>query len=52
MTNRHGYAIETGMGNALAGAYMREIGLSYKAIAYITEASPYDMTWLTVMRER
>src|SRR5262249_32559101 len=47
VTNRNGFAAETGMGNALVGAYLKEIGLSYKAIAYLTQASHYQMTWLT-----
>jgi hypothetical protein len=37
---------ETGMGNALLGAYLSQIGLPEIAIAYITVASPQDMTWL------
>ena len=38
---------ETGMGNALVGAYLTRIGLPLSAVAYITKASPEDMTWLT-----
>jgi hypothetical protein len=40
---------ETGLGNALVGAYLaKEIGLPYEAIAYITKASPNSMTWLNL----
>jgi hypothetical protein len=38
---------ETGMGNALVGAYLNEIGLPYSAVIYITKAAPASMTWMT-----
>jgi ATP-dependent protease ClpP protease subunit len=38
---------ETGVGNAVLGAYLSKIGLSYDAIIYITKAAPSEMTWLT-----
>jgi hypothetical protein len=38
---------ETGVGNALVGAYLNKIGLPYKAVIYITSAPPASMTWLT-----
>ncbi|MGR3717155.1 MAG: hypothetical protein ACU0B1_10450 [Thermohalobaculum sp.] len=41
-----GQAKETGIGNALIGAYLARLNLSYKAIAYFTAASPTEMTWL------
>jgi hypothetical protein len=44
----HGKTTETGMGNALVGAYLRELGLSYDAIARLTVASPDDMSWLSI----
>ena len=37
---------ETGVGNAVLGAYLSRIGLSYGAIIYITKAAPSEMTWL------
>jgi len=40
-------AQETGMGNALIGAYLTRIGLPLEAVLYITQASPSEMTWLT-----
>ncbi|HEX3496944.1 MAG TPA: hypothetical protein VHT02_07200 [Methylocella sp.] len=39
---------ETGVGNALVGAYLNKIGLPYAAVIYITKASPDSMTWLSV----
>jgi ATP-dependent protease ClpP protease subunit len=43
----NGQSLETGMGNALAGAYLNQLGLSQSAIAYVTEAAPQNMKWLT-----
>jgi ATP-dependent protease ClpP protease subunit len=39
---------ETGVGNALVGAYLARIGLPYSAVVYITQASPRSMTWLSL----
>src|SRR5687768_5163628 len=44
---RDGQTAETGMGNALTGAYLNQLGLSQTAIAYITFAAPDKMTWLS-----
>jgi len=38
---------ETGVGNALVGAYLNKIGLSYSAVIFATQAAPKSMTWLT-----
>ncbi len=46
--NERGVARESGMGNALAGAYLNQLGLPSRAISYITSAAPSDMTWLTI----
>lgn len=43
----NGQSLETGMGNALAGAYLNQLGLTQSAIAYVTEAAPQNMKWLT-----
>ena len=43
----NGESKETGMGNALAGAYLNQLGLTQSAIAYVTEMAPQDMKWLT-----
>jgi hypothetical protein len=39
---------ETGVGNALLGAYLNKIGLPYEAVIYITQAAPDSMTWLSI----
>jgi hypothetical protein len=39
---------ETGVGNALIGAYLNKIGLPYSAVIYITQAAPASMTWLSI----
>jgi len=43
---KEGVASEIGNGNALIGAYLTKLGLSYNAIFYITSASPDGMAWL------
>jgi hypothetical protein len=35
---------ETGEGNAILGAYLSRLGLTYAAIAYVTKAGPADAT--------
>lgn len=34
----------TGPGNAMIGAYLNKIGVSYRAVRYITTSAPMDMT--------
>ena len=46
-TTKGGQVTETGMGNAMIGAYLNELGLSEEAIVYITSADPRSMHWLT-----
>lgn len=36
----------SGPGNALVGAYLNKLGLTYDAVVYMTAASPTDMQWL------
>lgn len=43
----NGKPVMTGSGNALVGAYLRDIGLSDAAIFYATQARPESMKWLT-----
>jgi hypothetical protein len=38
---------ETGTGNAVMGAYLRDLGLSYKAIHLMTHKGPTNLEWLT-----
>ncbi len=39
-------AQESGQANALVGAYLSKLGLSYRAIAYVTASGPGQMSWL------
>ncbi len=43
-----GAKIESGVGNALAGAYLNNLQLSFEAIVYVEQAHPDEITWLTV----
>jgi hypothetical protein len=38
---------ETGAGNALVGGYLSQLGLSDRAIVYVTSTAPTSMTYLT-----
>jgi ATP-dependent protease ClpP protease subunit len=38
---------EIGVGNALIGTYLNRLGLSYGAVAFVTQASPDEITYLT-----
>ena len=38
---------ETGQGNALAGAYLNQLGLPQSAVLYVTAAAPQEMNWLS-----
>lgn len=42
-----GAAVETGYGNAMYGAYLAQLGLSDRAILYLSSAAPASMNWLT-----
>jgi hypothetical protein len=39
---------ESGLGNAILGAYLNQLGLSEKAIIYITHAAPTSMQWMSM----
>src|SRR5262245_36283014 len=45
---RDGRASESGVGNALVGSYLTQIGLSETAVVYITQAAPTELTLLTL----
>ncbi len=45
---REGRASESGVGNALVGSYLTQIGLSETAVVYITQAAPTQLTLLTL----
>ena len=40
--------MESGVGNALAGAYLNNLQLSFDAIVYVEQAHPDEITWLTI----
>lgn len=42
-----GAPVETGSGNAIYGAYLAQLGLSERAIFYLSSAAPASMNWLT-----
>ena len=45
-----GKASESGVANALVGAYLNQLGLSETAIAYVTSAPPEGIAWLTAAK--
>jgi hypothetical protein len=45
---RNGEKVTTSSGNALVGAYLSQLGLSERAIIYITQANPTSMMWLSL----
>jgi hypothetical protein len=44
----NGSPVETGLGNAIVGAYLTTLGLPLSAVIYISKSAPRDMTWLNV----
>lgn len=42
-----GKASESGAANALVGAYLNQLGLTDKAVVYVTSAPPEGVEWLT-----
>ncbi len=45
---QNGSPTESGLGNALVGAYLNSLGLSQRAVAFISSADPRSMQWLTI----
>jgi hypothetical protein len=45
--NKDGALLESGVGNALVGAYLNQLGLSQSVVVYVTSAPPKGMRWLT-----
>jgi hypothetical protein len=45
--NESGHPEVSSVGNAVVGGYLSQLGLSSPAIAYLSEAQPSDMQWLT-----
>ncbi|MBZ9812483.1 hypothetical protein [Mesorhizobium sp. CA7] len=44
---KDGTPSETGVGNALIGAYLNQLGLSQNTIVFVTSAPPEGMAWLS-----
>jgi hypothetical protein len=42
------YKRESGVGNAIVGAYLNQLGLSLDAVRYITTPGPDEIQWLSV----
>jgi hypothetical protein len=42
-----GKPVESGVANALVGAYLNQIGLSQEAVIFVTSAPPEGIEWLT-----
>lgn len=42
-----GRLVETGVGNAIVGYYLAQLGMSEKTVVFATMASPYEFSWLT-----
>jgi hypothetical protein len=38
---------QTGLGNAVLGAYLNRLGLSHEAVVYVTQTGPDDISYLT-----
>jgi hypothetical protein len=47
-SDQKGVVAEVGQANAILGAYLAHLGLSYPAIAALTAARPDEMNWLDV----
>src|SRR5262249_20170474 len=47
-TEKAGRASESGVGNALVGSYLSQIGLPETAVVYITQAAPTELPLLTL----
>ena len=45
---QNGSRTESGLGNALVGAYLNSLGLSQRTVAFISSADPRSMQWLTI----
>lgn len=43
---------ESGVGNALVGAYLNELELGFDAIVFVSSAAPNEMNWLNAAKAR
>lgn len=46
----NGRASESGVGNALVGAYLNELGLGFDAVVFVASAAPNEMNWLNAAK--
>lgn len=46
----NGQVSESGVGNALVGAYINELGLGFDAVVFIASAAPSEMNWLNAAK--
>jgi hypothetical protein len=49
---KNGQASESGVGNALVGAYLTQLGLSQRTIIFVTSAPPEGIEWLDQNKAR
>ena len=49
---KNGRISESGVGNALVGAYLNELGLGFDAIVLVASAAPEEMNWLNAAKAR
>lgn len=42
----NGRISESGVGNALGGAYLNELGFGFDAVVFVSSAAPNEMNWL------
>lgn len=48
----NGRVLESGVGNALVGAYLNELGLGFDAIIFVSSAAPNEINWLNAAKAR
>lgn len=47
-----GRVSESGVGNALVGAYLNELGFGFDAVVFVASAAPNEMNWLNAAKAR
>ncbi len=48
----NGRLSESGVGNALVGAYLNELGFGFDAVVFVSSAAPNEMNWLNASKAR
>lgn len=46
----NGRVSESGVGNALVGAYLNELGLGFDAVVFVSSAAPDEINWLNAAK--